>query len=251
MFEIFHREFKSSLYSLREWAWLVAAAIAFSILAYLLLTDKEMSLLDQGESLFLLTQIIISLGLVMSAASASYSISGERETGTLESLLLAPIGHRQIVAEKLLHVLTIWILMFLVSIPYLIVIASGTNLAVPAIFYVGIYGTLLVIAVSSIGIILSIKLDSKGSIMTALMIVLILLAPSLFFATSLKNTDFGAALESINPVSHAINSLDSVIVDNETAVGMQLTHLFPVIIFSLLFSILLLAWYGKHLKVTE
>ena len=42
------------------------------------------------------------------------------------------------------------------------------------------------------------------------MIVLILLAPSLFFfGSSLKKTDFGIILENVNPASHAINSLDS------------------------------------------
>jgi len=251
MLEIFRREFLASFYSWRQWAWLVIASIAFSVLAYLLLTDKEMSLLNQDESLFLLTQIILSLGLVMSAATASYSISNDRESGTFESMLLTPVSHRRILAEKLLHIIAIWIMMYLVSIPYIVVIAGGTSLIWPAVFYVGIYGTLLVAAVSSIGMILSIRLDSKSSITAALMVVLLLLAPSLFFATSLKNTDFGAVIESINPASHAINSLDSVLVDNQASIGLQLNHLFVLVVFSLLFLGLLFAWYGRRLKVTE
>lgn len=69
--------------------------------------------------------------------------------------------------------------------------------------------------------------------MTALMIVLILPAPSLLFATSLKKTDFGLALENVNPVSQAINSLDSVLVDNEQTLSQQVSHIWPVIIFTL------------------
>lgn len=69
--------------------------------------------------------------------------------------------------------------------------------------------------------------------MITLMIVLILLAPSLFFVTSLKKTDFGLGLESVNPVSQSFNSLDSVLVDNEQALPQQVDHIWPVIVFML------------------
>jgi ABC-2 type transport system permease protein len=75
----------------------------------------------------------------MSATSASSSISGEIESGTFESLLLTPVTHRQIALQKLLSVLTVWALLYLVSIPYLVVVASGTHLALSAVLYVGIY----------------------------------------------------------------------------------------------------------------
>jgi ABC-2 type transport system permease protein len=246
--EIFRREFYGNFYSWRGGIWLIIASLIFSALAYLLLTDKELSLLDQGESLYLLGEIIVALGIIMSAASASSLISGEMESGTFESLLLTPITHRRIAVEKMLSVVSVWILMFVVSIPYLIVVASGTNLVWPAIGYVGLYGTLLVIAVSSISITISGKLNSKSSVMTALMIALVLLAPSLFFATSLKNTSFGLALENVNPASHAINSLDSVLVDNQTQLWQQTVHLLPVIAFSLL-CVLLFAAYSRHFEV--
>jgi len=75
--------------------------------------------------------------------------------------------------------------------------------------------------------------SSKNSVMITLMIVLILLAPSLFFATSLKKNDFGLALESVNPISQSFNSLDSVLMDNEHALPQQVDHIWPVIAFML------------------
>jgi ABC-2 type transport system permease protein len=246
--KVFRREFMGNFYSWRGGLWLIIASLIFSTVAYLLLTDKELSLLDQGESLYLLGEIIVALGIIMSAASASSLISGEMESGTFESLLLTPITHRRLAVEKLLSVVSIWILMFIVSIPYLIVVASGTGLAWSAIAYVGLYGSLLVVAVSSISISISGRLNSKSSIMTALMIALVLLAPSLFFAVSLKKTDFGVALENFNPASHAINSLDSVLVDNETLLLQQTAHLLPVIAFSLI-CVLLLVIYSRHFEV--
>lgn len=234
MLEIYQREVSGSFYSWRGGAWVVAASLIFSLVAYLLLTDKELSLLDQGEMLFTLAEVIIALGVVMSAISASSSISTEIESGTFEGILLTPITHRKIAVQKLFSVLTVWAILYVVSIPYLVVLASGTHLALSAVIYVGVYGTLLVGGLSLISIAISAKLkSSKNSIMTTLMIVLILLAPSLFFATSLKKTDFGLTLESINPVSQSFNSLDSVLVDNEQALSQQLDHLWPVVVFAL------------------
>ena len=233
MLELFQREVSGNFYSLRGGSWVVAAALIFSLVAYLLLTDKELSLLDQGEMLFTLAEVIVALAIVMSAANASSSISSEIESGTFESLLLTPVSHRQIAIQKLLSVLSIWAMLYVVSIPYLIVLASGTNLGLSAVLYVGLYGTMLVTCVSLLSIALSAKLkSSKNSIMTALMIVLILLAPSLFFATSLKKTDFGLALENVNPVSQGVNSLDSVLVDNEQALWQQIDHIWPVFVFA-------------------
>jgi ABC-2 type transport system permease protein len=249
MLELFQREVSGNFYSLRGGAWVVAAALIFSLVAYLLLTDKELSLLDQGEMLFTLAEVIVALAIVMSAANASSSISSEIESGTFESLLLTPVSHRQIAVQKLLSVLSIWAMLYVVSIPYLIVLASGTNLGLSAVLYVGLYGTILVIGVSMLSIALSARLkSSKNSIMTALMIVLILLAPSLFFATSLKKTDFGLTLENINPVSQAVNSLDSVLVDNEQALWQQIDHIWPALVF-VAFCALIFFFFTRQFEV--
>ena len=243
---LYRHEISGSFYSWHGSAWIIAASLIFSLVAYLLLTDKELSLLDQGEMLFTLGEVIITLGIAMSAVSASSAISSEIESGTLESLLLTPITHRQIAIQKMFSIVTIWAILYLVSIPYLIVVASGTNLALSAVLYVGLYGTLLVTAISMISIVISWRLkSSKNSIMTTLMIVLILLAPSLFFGTSLKKTDFGLALENINPVSHAMNSMDSVLVDNEQTFLQQISHIWPVIAFALICALIFIVFTRK------
>ena len=243
---LYRHEISGSFYSWRGSAWIIAASLIFSLVAYLLLTDKELSLLDQGEMLFTLGEVIIALGIAMSAVSASSAISSEIESGTLESLLLTPITHRQIAIQKMFSIVTIWAILYLVSIPYLIVVASGTNLALSAVLYVGLYGTLLVTAISMISIVISWRLkSSKNSIMTTLMIVLILLAPSLFFGTSLKKTDFGLALENINPVSHAMNSMDSVLVDNEQTFLQQISHIWPVIAFTFICTFIFIVFTRK------
>jgi ABC-type transport system involved in multi-copper enzyme maturation permease subunit len=246
--KLYRHEIYAGFYSWRASGWLIAAALIFSLVAYLLLTDKELSLLDQGEMLFTLAQVVLALGIVMSAIIASSILSSEIESGTFESLLLTPITHRRIATEKMISVITIWRMLYLVSIPYLIIVASGTSLGMSAVLNVGLYGTLFVSAISMISVTISWKLkSSKNSIMITMMIVLLMLAPSLFFGSSLK-TDFGIALENINPVSHAVNSLDSVLVDNEQSLSQQFPHIWPVILFTGT-CYLIFIYYTKHFEV--
>ena len=249
MLEFFRHEVYGNFYSWRGAAWLVAASLIFSLVAYLLMTDKELSLLQQGEMIYILAEVIVALGIVMSAASASSTISGEMEAGTMESILLTPITHRQIAVQKLLSVLSIWAIFYLISIPYLVVVSLGTHLTLSAVFYVGLFGTILVTAISSLSIAISAKLkSSKSSIMTTLMIIIILLAPTMFFSTLFRKTSFGIMLDQINPVSHAINSLDSVLVDNQQTLAEQFNHIWPVIIF-LIACVSLFMVYTKRLEV--
>jgi ABC-2 type transport system permease protein len=240
-FVLFRHEILTSFYSWRGTAWIISSGFVFSLIAYLLLTDKELSLLDQGEMLFTLAEVILSLGMLMSAVNASSTISSETESGTFESLLLTPLTNKQIIFQKMLSIITMWVIQYLVSIPYLIAVSSGTNLSVSAVLYVGLYGTLLVSAITSLSIALSWKLkNSKNSIMTSLMIVLLLLTPSLFFGTSLKKTDFGAALGDINPFSNAADSLDSILVDNEQFLFQQIQHIWPVTGFLIICTVVLI-----------
>jgi ABC-type multidrug transport system permease subunit len=80
------------------------------------------------------------------------------------------------------------------------------------------------------------------------MIMLILLAPSIFFATSLKKTGFGIAIENINPVSHTMNSLDSVLVDNQQTLSEQGMHIMPVIVFAAVCLVILL-YFSRRFEV--
>lgn len=234
MLEVYRKEITGSFYSWRGGAWLVAASLIFSLVTYLLLTDKELSLLDQGEMLLILAEVVLTLGLLMSVTTASSAISNEIESGTFESLLLTPISSSQISLQKSMSTITLWIFLYVISVPYIVVASSGTNLGLSTVLYTGLYGTLLVTGISFLSVAISGRLkSSKNSIMIMLMIALILLAPSLFFTSSLKKSDFGIALENVNPASHAISSIDSAVVDNEQSPVQQIGHILPIIVFTL------------------
>ena len=178
MFDIFTRELKGTFYSWKGAVWIIACSLVFSGVSYLLLTDKELSLLDQGEMLFMLTEVIIVLGLILSTVMASTIVSGEREAGTLETLLLTPVSPLQITSEKLVSIITMWLILYLISIPYIVVVASGTGLTASAIIYTGLYGSVLVLGISLLSVTISAVSNSKTSLLTSLTLVLVLLAPA-------------------------------------------------------------------------
>jgi len=234
MFEIVTRELKGIFYSWKGAIWIVTCSLVFSGVSYLLLTDKELSLLDQGEMLFMLTEVIIVLGLILSTVTASTIISGEREAGTLETLLLTPLPPLQIAVEKLISIIVLWLILYLVSMPYIVVIANGTGLTASAIIYTGLYGTILVLGISLIAIAVSaISNSTNTSLLTSLTLVLVLLSPTLFFSASLKNNGFGSVIESINPFSQAFNSLDNILVDNIQVLIHQMQYIPALVIFLL------------------
>jgi len=69
--QIWLKEIKGEIYTWKSMAWLLIASLLFSFTSYLLLTDKELSLLDQTELLWLLAKIIIGVGLLIITIDAS------------------------------------------------------------------------------------------------------------------------------------------------------------------------------------
>jgi len=57
--QILKKELRGELYTWKSMLWLVIVSLLFSFTCYLLLTNKELSLLDQTELMLLLSKIII------------------------------------------------------------------------------------------------------------------------------------------------------------------------------------------------
>ena len=68
-------------------------------------TNQALNFLEQREAVNLTLQVAVAVGALLALLAAADAISGERERGTLESLLLTPVPRRQLVAGKLLAAL--------------------------------------------------------------------------------------------------------------------------------------------------
>ena len=229
--QIWFKEIKSQLYTWKSTAWLLIASLLFSFTSYLLLTNKELSLLDQTELLWIFSEIIIGVALLIVAIDASSIINSEFEKETAETLFLSPMSLRDFIAGKLLASLSLWAAVFAVSVPYIIVAASGTNLALPFLLFTAILGTLGI--VGFIGIIFAISLlyrSVKNTLTTSLILLLVFSIPA-FFSSTLKNNMAAIWFGKINPVDNIFSSLDNVLVDYHTSIAQNLNYIIPLLLF--------------------
>ena len=94
-----------------------AFSLLLSVIAYLVATNTDLNFLEQRESVSLTLQVAIAVGALLALLVAGDAISGERERGTLETLLLTPAPRRQIATGKLLAALSLWFAAFVVTVP--------------------------------------------------------------------------------------------------------------------------------------
>jgi ABC-2 type transport system permease protein len=99
---------------------LLSFAFSFlvSVIAYLVATNTDLNFLEQRESVSLTLQVAVAVGGLLTMLVAADAVSGERERGTLETLLLTPVSREQLAAGKLLAALSLWFAAFLFSLPY-------------------------------------------------------------------------------------------------------------------------------------
>ncbi len=245
--QLWLKEIRAELYTWKSTLWLLISSLLFSFTSYLLLTDKELSLLDQTELLWLLGKIIIGVAFLIIAIDASSIITTEFEKETAESLFLSPISLKDFLVGKFLASLTLWAMIFIIAVPYIIVASSGSNLALPFLAYTAILGTLGVAGL--IMIIFGISLlyrSAKNTLTTALVILLAFSIPALFSST-LKTNSVADFFSRINPVDNIFSSLDNVLVDYQTSLLQNVKYLLPLLIFGLL-GLMFLIFASKRFK---
>ncbi len=244
---IWKKEIRGELYTWKSMLWLVISSLLFSFTSYLLLTNQELSLLDQTELMWLLGKIIVGVALLVVTIDASSIINTEFEKETAESLFLSPISLKDFILGKLLASLTLWAAIFVVSIPYILVTSAGSNLAWAFLAYVALLGTLGVVGLSFLifGISLLYR-SSKNTITTALIILLAFATPALF-ASNLKNDTVSQMFSRVNPIDNIFSSLDNVLVDYKTSLLDNWQFLLPLIIFCLI-TFAFLFWSAKQFE---
>lgn len=232
-FRVALKESKENLYAVRGSVWAVVSAIVLSLMSYLLLTDAELSLLDQSEMLYIVASLAVGLGLLVSGILAGDSVAGEKERATLEGILLTPVGRGPLVLGKIGAVLAAWLLVFAIATPYILVVGSGTDLSGPALLYTFLLGTLCVAGFTALTVGISCLVGSGRSVTLAAVAILIAMAAPTLLGTVLQNSWFGTIYNALSPFAQVRLSLDSVIVDKE-GLAIQLPHIGALAIFFVL-----------------
>ena len=129
----------------------LAFSLLLSTIAYLLAASTDLNFLERRESVSLTLQVATVVGGLLALLAAADAISGERERGTLESVLLTPVSRREIVIGKLLAALTLWFAAFAITVPYIWFLGRGVDIVGVALATGFVVGTLLALAGPPLG----------------------------------------------------------------------------------------------------
>jgi ABC-2 type transport system permease protein len=188
-------------------------SLLVSVIAYLVATNRALNFLEQREAVNLTLQVAIAVGALLALLAAADAVSGERERGTLESLLLTPASRLDLTAGKLLGALSLWLAAFAVTVPYTWFLGRGVRLTGDALLTGLVVGTLLAVFLGSLGILISIFATSNRlSLSLALLLLLAFFAPTQL-PSSAQRGWAGELLLRVNPVTAGEHYVGRILVD--------------------------------------
>jgi ABC-2 type transport system permease protein len=188
-------------------------SVLLSGVTYLTSTNQALNFLEQRESVNLVLQLAVAVGVLVTLVVSADGISGERERGTLESLLVTPVSRRSIIAGKLVAALTMWFATFVITIPYVWVLARRVGILGQALTLGLLVGTLVALGLGSVGLLISGMCNTnKTSIAASIFLLLILFAPTQL-PSGLPQGWFFDVLLRANPVASALAYISSMLVE--------------------------------------
>jgi ABC-2 type transport system permease protein len=191
----------------------LAFSSLLSVLSYLVATNTALNFLEQRESVNLTLQVAIAVGALLALLAGADAISGERERGSLESLLLTPVSRLQLTGGKLLAALSLWLAAFVVTSPYVWFLGRGVGIVGVALAVGVLVGTLLAIFLVSLSVLVSIFAGSnRVSLSVSLFVLLALFAPTQF-PTSAQQGWAGDLLLRANPLTAGEHYVGKIVVD--------------------------------------
>jgi len=186
-------------------------SILLSAVTYMAGANLAINFLEQREAVNLVLQVAVTVGVLVALVVSADSISGERERGTLESLLLTPASRRAILGGKFLAALCVWFAAFLVSTPYLWVLAKGVFTVASTLLLGLLVGTLLAAGLVEIGLLVSaVSTSNKASLAVSLFLLLAFFAPTQL--PKLPQGFAGDLIRRVNPVAAGTHYLNGVVV---------------------------------------
>jgi ABC-type transport system involved in multi-copper enzyme maturation permease subunit len=213
------KEQQALLKDQRGLIWLLIYSLMLSAFTLLLISNREMSLLENAQIVYMLAGTVTVAGAIIAIILGADSFAGERERGTLVPLLTAPATPGQILFGKALGLLKAWAILYLMALPYLWSVGAGGQNLFLALLYLGIFGTPVVLGFGFLTMALS---AHTGGVITSLvsgLTVLFFGASPLLIGPGLRNTLIGKTFDAVNPLAGALNTYDSVIIDSEPFVA--------------------------------
>ena len=191
----------------------LAYSVLLSVTSYLVASNQALNFLEQREAVNLTLQVAVAVGGLLVLLAAGDAVSGERERGTLETLLLTPTPRRGLVIGKGLAALSLWLVAFVVCSVYLVYLGRGVGIVAVAVTAGFVVGSLLALFLAGLGLFISaLSSSNRLSLSISLFSLLALFAPSQM-PTSAQNGWAGELLLRVDPFTAGLQYLSKVIVD--------------------------------------
>jgi len=212
---IARKERSALLQNERGLTWLLAYAGILSAFALLLISNRELSLLDNAQVVYMMAGTVTAAGALIAVVMGADAYAGERERGTLIPLLVAPLSGGELLMGKIIGLATAWGIMYLMALPYLWSVGAGGQNLGAAMLYLGLYGTPVVLGFGYLAMAISARTGNVMSSLLGSLILLLLTASPLLLGPGLRNSAIGKAFDLVNPLSGALNTFDAVIIDSD------------------------------------
>ena len=211
------RELRDLWVAGRALVMMLAFSLLLSVTTYVVATNQALNLVEQREAVNLTLQLGVAVGALIVLLGAADALSGERERGTLESILLTPAPRRELVIGKALAALSLWLGAFVVLVPYVWFIGRGVDIVGVALLSGFAIATLLAVFLAGLGLLISALAGSnRMSLSISLFTLLALYAPNQL-PTGAQQGWAGDLLLRIDPFSSALHYLGGIVVDGYSA----------------------------------
>lgn len=195
----------------------LAYTLLLSVTSYLVAANQALNFLEQREAVSLTLQVAVAVGALLVLLGAADTVSGERERGTLESLLLSPAPRRALIIGKAVAVLSLWAAAWVVSIPYIWYLGRGVGVVRVAVASGLVVGSLLALFLAGYGLLIStVVASNRLSLSVSLFALLALYAPTQM-PTAMQNGWAGELLLRADPFTAGLRYLGKLIIEGRSA----------------------------------
>ena len=226
----------------------VAFSMLLSVISYLVATNRALNFLEQRESVNLTLQVAIAVGALLTLLAGADAISGERERGTLESLLVTPTSRPAIAVAKAVATLSLWLASFLIALPYVWFLGRGIGLVGVAAATSFAVGALLAVFLAAFGVAISmVSATNRVSLSASLFLLLALFVPTQL-PSSAQQGWAGELLLRVNPLTAGEHYIGRVIV-NGRAWSDELTWLLSPLVAAVVLAALMVALAPRFVRL--
>lgn len=227
---------------------IVAYSVFLGFQSYAQVKTSETSLIPPKEMVFAALQIVFYIAGLIGIIIGADAISGERERGTLEALLLTPVSRRQIIIGKFLAGVSPWPIALLIAIPFLKMLSQRDPVFGQALLLGSFIGSLLVIGFTGLGMLVSFWSNSnRVSFFVSLGIYLVILLPTSWPGRTVIGVT-AKIIQRLNPLEGSNQLLEKILVNNRSWTQYEIWMRTPEV-FAGLMLLLLIFYAGPRLRI--